>query len=142
MPDCAETTKIVRKITSFFTYESIKKLIGDENIDIIKIDTEGSELEVIQSYKNLLIKDSPLILIEILKFQEDNEKKIKRDQDLCTFIHVLNYEIYRIYKDSSNKLINLKKENSLGTYDDNLYADHLLIHDSKINTYKKLISEN
>ena len=108
----------------------------------MKIDTEGSELEVIQSYKNLLIKDSPLILIEILKFQEDNEKKIKRDQDLCAFIHGLNYEIYRIYKNSSNKLINLKKENSLGTYDDNLYADHLLIHDSKINTYKKLISEN
>ena len=142
MPDCAETTKIVRKITSFFTYESIKKLIGNENIDIIKIDAEGSELEVVQSYKNLIIKDSPLILLEILKFQKDNEKKIKRDQDLCTFIHGLNYEIYRIYKDSSNKLINLKKENSLGTYDDNLFADHLLIHDSKINTYEKLITEN
>ena len=140
MPDCAETKKIVRKITSFYTYESIKKLIGDENVDIIKIDTEGSELEVIQSYKSLLIKDSPLVLIEILKLQKDNVKKIKRDQDLSLFIHSLNYNIYRIYKDSNNKLVNLKKENSLGTYDDNQYADHLLIHDSKINIYNKLLA--
>lgn len=142
MPDCAETKKIVRKITSFYTYESIKKLIGDESVDIIKIDTEGSELEVIQSYKSLLTKDSPLVLIEVLKLQKDNVKKIKRDQDLSVFIHSLNYNIYRIYKDSNNKLINLKKENSLGTYDDNSYADHLLIHDSKINAYNKLITEN
>ena len=119
MPDCAETKKIVRKITSFYTYESIKKLIGDESVDIIKIDTEGSELEVIQ---------------------RDNVKKIKRDQDLSVFIHSLNYNIYRIYKDSNNKLVNLKKENSLGTYDDNQYADHLLIHDSKINIYNKLLA--
>ena len=28
MPDCAETTKVVRKITSFHTYDSVKKLIG------------------------------------------------------------------------------------------------------------------
>jgi FkbM family methyltransferase len=140
MPDCAETKKIVRKITSFYTYESIKKLIGDENVDIIKIDTEGSELEVIQSYKSLLTKDSPLVLIEILKLQKDNQKKIKRDQDLSLFIHSLNYNIYRIYKDSNNKLVNLKKEKSLGTYDDNQYADHLLIHDSKINIYNKLLA--
>ena len=140
MPDCAETKKIVRKITSFYTYESIKKLIGDESVDIIKIDTEGSELEVIQSYKSLLNKDSPLVLIEVLKLQKDNVKKIKRDQDLSVFIHSLNYNIYRIYKDSNNKLVNLKKENSLGTYDDNQYADHLLIHDSKINIYNKLLA--
>ena len=140
MPDCAETKKIVRKITSFYTYESIKKLIGDENVDIIKIDTEGSELEVIQSYKSLLTKDSPLVLIEILKLQKHNVKKIKRDQDLSLFIHSLNYNIYRIYKDSNNKLVNLKKEKSLGTYDDNQYADHLLIHDSKINIYNKLLA--
>ena len=142
MPDCAETKKIVKKITSFYTFESIAKLIGDENVDIVKIDTEGSELEVIQSYKNLLTKDTPLVLIEILKFQEDNEKKIIRDRDLCDFIHEINYNIFRIYKDSGNKLINLKKVSSLGTYDDNLYADHLLIHDSKIHTYKNLITEN
>lgn len=142
MPDCAETAKVVKKITSFHTYDSVKKLIGSEAVDIIKIDTEGSELEVIQSYKSLLVNDSPLILIEILKLQKGNEKKIKRDQDLSDFIHRLNYNIYRIYKDSNNKLINLKKENSLGTYDDNSYADHLLIHDSKINAYNKLIAEN
>ena len=67
---------------------------------------------------------------------------LQRDQDLCVFIHGLNYKIYRMYKDSNNKLINLKKENSLGTYDDNMYADHFLINDSKINIYKKLISVN
>ena len=71
---------------------------------------------------------------------KNNIKKIKRDQDLSLFIHSLNYNIYRIYKDSNNKLVNLKKEKSLGTYDDNQYADHLLIHDSKINIYNKLLA--
>ena len=45
-------------------------------VDIIKIDTEGSELEVIQSYKSLLANDSPLIvLIEVLKLQKGNVEK-------------------------------------------------------------------
>ena len=111
-------------------------------MEIMKIGNQGAQLAIVQINKNLSNKDAPLILSALVKSQKYKEKKIISAQDLCTFIHGLNYEIYRIYKDSSNKLINLKKENSLGTYDDNLFADHLLIHDSKINTYEKLITEN
>ena len=69
IPDCAETKKVVKKITSFYTYETIKNFIGTDKVDIIKIDTEGTEPEVIKTLESLVRKDLPLIFIEVLKLQ-------------------------------------------------------------------------
>lgn len=142
MLDCSETTSIVKKITSFYTYDTIKKFIGEEIVDVIKIDTEGSELEVIRSFNNLLKKDSPLVFIEILKFQETNKKKITRDKELCLYIKELDYSIFRIKKDSRNHFETLIKVEDVGTYKDNIHADHVLIKNSKIIIYKNLITDS
>ena len=110
-------------------------------MDIIKIDTEGSELEVIKTLESLVKKDLPLIFIEILKLKKDNALKVRRDQDLCSYIKNLGYIIFRINKNQKNKFTSIEEVNSIGDYPDNIYADHLLIPKSKINFYKTLVKE-
>jgi len=139
IPDCAETTKVVKKITSFYTYETIKNFIGTDKVDIIKIDTEGTEPEVIKTLESLVRKDLPLIFIEVLKLQKDNALKIRRDQDLCSYIKKLDYIIFRINKNLKNKFTSIEEINSFGDYFDNIYADHLLIPIDKVNIYKSLV---
>ena len=136
IPDCAETKKVVKKITSFYTYETIKNFIGADKVDIIKIDTEGTEPEVIKTLESLVRKDLPLIFIEVLKLQKDNALKISRDQDLCSYIKKLDYIIFRINKNLKNKFTSIEEINSFGDYSDNIYADHLLIPIDKVNIYK------
>jgi len=139
IPDCAETTKVVKKITSFYTYETIKNFIGTDKVDIIKIDTEGTEPEVIKTLESLVRKDLPLIFIEVLKLQKDNALKIRRDQDLFSYIKKLDYIIFRINKNLKNKFTSIEEINSFGDYFDNIYADHLLIPIDKVNIYKSLV---
>ena len=57
-----------------------------DNIDILKIDTEGSELEVLQGAKNML-KKTNIVLIEIL----DERKKFKKKYENITNILEKNY---------------------------------------------------
>lgn len=141
MLDFSETKSFVKKITSFYSYETIKDFVGNERVDIIKIDTEGSEPEVIKTLESLVKKDLPLIFIEILKLKKDNALKVRRDQDLYSYIKNLGYIVFRINKNQKNKFISIQEVNSLGAYSDNIYADHLLIPKSKINFYKTLVKE-
>tara|TARA_B100001057_G_C22783976_1_gene924811 strand:+ start:904 stop:1596 length:693 start_codon:yes stop_codon:yes gene_type:complete len=57
-----------------------------DNIDILKIDTEGSELEILEGAKNML-KKTNIVLIEIL----DKKKKFKKKYENITNILEKNY---------------------------------------------------
>jgi FkbM family methyltransferase len=51
-------------------------LINENNIDLIKIDVEGMELDVLQSAKNILIKFKPILFFEVNKNLNNNYESI------------------------------------------------------------------
>lgn len=48
--------------------------IGIEKIDVVKLDVEGAELEVLKGLEITLMKENPVLIIEVLKKDEDAVK--------------------------------------------------------------------
>ena len=72
----------------------------DNNVGFIKIDVEGHEKNVIEGGKSLIIKDMPVMLIEI------EERHTKRPiKDTINFIREMNYECFYLIK---GELINIE----------------------------------
>lgn len=84
-----------------------KLLKNNNNIDFIKIDVEGYELEVIISLIRTIKKNNPTLLIEILPIKFSNAKKEKILQ-IFKILTKLDYEIYYCQKLSKLMKINLK----------------------------------
>jgi hypothetical protein len=66
--------------------KKLDTLIKVENIDFIKIDVEGAELLVLQGAEKVLIKNKPVLLVELW---EDTENALK----VMSFLKDLNYEL-------------------------------------------------
>ena len=84
----------------FTTYKdkvgSIKSIILDDiykdDIDFIKIDVEGSELDVLIGAADILKTSSPLLSIEINGLCEKLHGSNKKD--IFTFLHNMDYDLY------------------------------------------------
>jgi FkbM family methyltransferase len=70
-------------------------LSTDRTIKIIKIDTQGHELEVLLSAEKIIARDRPVILFEFeSEYFESQSEEIKTKEELIKFFMELNYEIY------------------------------------------------
>jgi FkbM family methyltransferase len=70
---------------------------GYEDVDYIKIDVEGQELEVLQGAQQTIKKCKPMISIEVTFI---NPEGLKRAYDACVFLESLNYKfISRVRND-------------------------------------------
>lgn len=84
-------------------FDSVWKNYQDLDLNIIKIDVEGSELPVLKGAINTLKKYKPLIILEINEetFHEAGYTK----EELITFLEKLNYQFYLIkYKGKTEKI--------------------------------------
>jgi len=71
-----------------------------EKISIVKIDVEGSELEVIRGMKGIIAKHKPFIFCEILPvYNKGNIFRLNRQKEIKHIIKKLKYRIFRILKD-------------------------------------------
>lgn len=79
----------------------------DQNISFIKIDVEGSELEVINGMKNSIIKHQPIIVCEVLDSHHPlvHDYTQKRANDLTRLLQSLKYSMIRIYTDKKTQSI-------------------------------------
>jgi len=77
------------------TLDNIIDDLGRMNkINLVKIDAEGSELEILKGAKNLLEKDHPRLIIEIWN---DNSERFKRINE---FLLSYNYSVSQSYEDN------------------------------------------
>jgi len=85
---------------STFDFNAIYESLGVEKISIIKIDVEGSELEVIRSMVSIIAQNRPFIFCEILPvYNKENIFRLKRQKELLNIIKKLKYKIFRILKE-------------------------------------------
>lgn len=75
---------------------------GDESVDIVKIDVDGSELKVLESAKNLLEECKPVLFLELHSEQEivDGGRK-----DVYKLLEDLGYSARKSWKRRGDKLL-------------------------------------
>ena len=109
-----------------------------KNCSIIKIDVEGSELEVLKSLYEILETYKPIVIIEILPiYSFENEGRIQRQEQIFSILKNLSFMIFRILK-SNNDFKGLKEINEIEIHNDLELCDYVLVHKHfKENFYKE-----
>lgn len=111
-------------ITDTIKVDSLDKILKGYNLinlSLIKCDTEGHELEVLQGAKNTIAKYKPAILLEI--FPTRNRPKVKK---LITLLRRMKYSPFILSKNHLPETISIKMLIS-GTS-----TNYLFIHQSKL----------
>ncbi len=111
-----------------FEFIDIEYLIPNK-IGLLKIDVEGAELEVLNSFIKRVTKDKSLIFIEILPaYRNENHFRINRQNKIFELIEKNKYLIYRIMKNQDG-FDGLHKIDQFEIHDDLNLCDYLLIPD-------------
>lgn len=104
-------------------------LLEENNFDIIKIDVEGSELEVIKSifsYKEC----KSIFICEILPvYTEDNSERLKRQREIEKILQENDYLIFRLIKKND---VTLELVSEFGIHSELEYCDYLFIPKNKV----------
>lgn len=110
-----------------------------KNIGIVKIDVEGVELEVLNSLSEILMRERPLILIEILPvYDSKNTKRYEKQQKIEALFSGINYTIHRIIRNNSGQFSHLEKIQNIGIHSNLEYCDYTIIPDEN-NSYSSII---
>lgn len=90
-----------REFVPCFDFKSIDFVLEKKRVSIIKIDVEGAELTVLKSLDELIAKERPFILIEVLPvYTLDNKPRLERQQAIEKMLKQLDYAILRVNKKS------------------------------------------
>ncbi len=91
-----------------------------ENIDILKIDTEGNDLNVLKGAKKLLSENRIKVIYTEISSTKINFKK--KEKDTIDFLNSCNFDLKKIYK---NKIFSILSGLKVT---DNLFVNKNLIH--------------
>lgn len=132
--------EILRKeLISLFDVKSIKNKINLNNMSFLKVDVEGAELEVIESFKDEIKNHNPFILLEILPVYNINENadRYERQNKLLSILKNLNYSIFSIIK-TKEQLLSLKEINTIEVHSNINDCDYLFVPKIKLNQFNAL----
>lgn len=121
-------TVVRRKWVPVLQYEALIRAGIDQRVALVKIDVEGGEKEVLGSLHELLKRDRPAILLEILPvYKPENRERLIRQQAVEEQFRVLNYTMCRVEKSPDDRLVGLKPLKEVGVHDDITWSDYLVI---------------
>ncbi len=132
--------KVVHKdYISLFNISDLKDDIELSGMSILKIDVEGAELEVIQSFRKEIEISKPFIIMEILPIYDKtkNGDRYERQVQIHAELDDLNYSILRIVK-TEKKLIRIEEIKNIGIHSDLNNCDYLCVHKTKLNMFKTI----
>lgn len=123
---------------SCFKFDELRPNLSIGNINFIKIDVEGAELESLTGMRKSLQECRPIILCEVLFTDSKADlahHKVRNDQ-LMQFLRDLNYEVLQLFKsDDDTHVVDAKKiENFTSEYwtlENKYYCDYLFIPEEK-----------
>ncbi|UGB37691.1 FkbM family methyltransferase [Frateuria soli] len=108
-----------------FHFDSLAKILGDTVVGVVKIDVEGAELEVIKSLLQLIRRDRPAILIEVLPvYSHDNTFRRERQDELETIFADAGYALLRVGKTGSGAYAGLELIEAIGIHSDLTRCDY------------------
>lgn len=127
--DSGGKNRIYRSIiVPVFRFETIDEALHINDFDVLKVDVEGAELEVLITLRNALIKNNPIIILEVLPaYSIDNIKRVNKQDAIMKLMDELNYMIYRIEKSKDNKFSRINRIENFGVHSDLNMCDYVLV---------------
>ncbi|MGB8214197.1 MAG: FkbM family methyltransferase [Anaerolineales bacterium] len=121
-----------------FRYDSLAKLVSRSCVGIVKIDVEGSELEVIKSLLKVIERDRPIILVEVLPaYPDDNfQRRMNRQGELEHIFTDVNFAILRVEKTNINTFSGLRQIEKFGIHTDSTMCDYVIVPNEKLANLK------
>ncbi len=109
-----------------FSAGTLKHLFN--NISIIKIDVEGAELDVIESFKKQILQFRPFILTEILPvYEKSNTFRRERTEKIVSFISKMDYIIFRIIKNQNDTFNKFEKITHISVHADLSLCEYIFV---------------
>jgi FkbM family methyltransferase len=106
----------------------ISSVVLDRSATFVKIDVEGAELDVVEAIEPVLLRDQPLILMEILPvYHAANHSRLDRQRRLEQFFSALDYQCCRVRKTAADEFDFLEPLASIGIHSDLKLVDYLWI---------------
>ena len=124
--------KIERKeYIPLFDLNRIKNAIDFNAISVLKVDVEGAELEVLESFYSAIKEYLPLILIEILPaYNEDNIFRIERQNRIQNMLIKAEYSIFRVIKEN-DILLDLEEIPNIEIHSDLNRCEYVMVPNAK-----------
>ena len=95
------------KYVNVHKLDDISHQIDCNDIDIIKIDVEGAELEAVKGMVNTITKFSPIVIIEVLpSYNKDNLPRVSRQLELSYILKDIGYSIFHIIEKGTTPTLN------------------------------------
>lgn len=123
-----------------FSVEMLGGKIDFGKICIIKIDVEGSELEVLEGFKKQITQCNPFILIEILPIYDktENVDRLNRQNKIQKMMFELNYSMFRIIK-KDDEFCRLLPIEDIGIHSDLDACDYIFVPNIKLDKLHECI---
>jgi FkbM family methyltransferase len=122
-----------RTIVPVFQYTSLAGILGEKSVGIVKIDVEGAELEVVKSLLELIKRDKPIILIELLPvYSVDNTFRKNRQDELEQIFADTDYAISRVEKTPSNAFSCLNPVEEIEIHSDLTRCDYVILPSAQL----------
>lgn len=100
----------------------------EDPVSILKIDVEGAEYFVLLACENIVKRDRPLILIEILPvYSQGNIERLNKQNDIIELMIKHNYSILRLDKNSNDTLDTFSLIKDFGIHSNLNQCDYLLV---------------
>ncbi|MBX2816147.1 MAG: FkbM family methyltransferase [Saprospiraceae bacterium] len=118
VPDFRPSNKIYgQKLVPVFKSSDLPSDWCHGKMGILKIDIEGAEYEALAQLENIISRDRPIIIIEILPvYRPENADRLERQHKIEALLQRIRYIMYRVHT-KSWKLQELHKITSIGVHD-------------------------
>jgi FkbM family methyltransferase len=120
-----------KEFIPLFDIKTLQQKIDLDSISVLKIDVEGAELEVINSFKELISSKNPIILIEILPaYTKSNSQRVNRQNEIQNVLKELEYSIFRVIK-QNEILIDITEILEIGIHEDLNCSEYVMVPKTK-----------
>ena len=122
-----------RAFVPVFQFNSLTSILTEKSVGIVKIDVEGAELEVVKSLLDLIRRDKPIILIELLPvYSVDNTFRKDRQDELEQIFADIDYAILRVEKTASNTYAGLNRIDEIEIHSDLSRCDYVILPSAQL----------
>jgi len=143
LEDFRTESKIERsEYISIYSFPKLKQSLSLTKISILKIDVEGAELEVLESFEEDIVDSQPVILMEILPvYGDENKKRLDRQIEIERLFRKWGYYLHRIIR-QHDKLVEISQINEIGIHSDLNSCDYIAIPGSRLSDFKASYLQN
>ena len=113
-----------RQAAAVFRGDDVAESVEAGEVAIIKVDTEGAELEVLRGLAGTIARHRPFIICEVLPVGDPGSMvgrlRLTRQDDLQALVRTWRYDVFRLHADAR-----LEKIEDIGVHDDLALSNYL-----------------